>query len=902
MKSSSNSSSSTSHVNIKTSSYHKKALAEIKDSLTPFISTYDNKTHKFGDDNKPPPLPPKTYKNKTLVKDGKGEDLILGCKKSPVEFCHQFRPILYYHAGAPSLPNHPRPSHVKEISDQVKEISGQHNLVQNTEFTSKNLLLFTESKLSGSPNKLDAINRNNQEPEVSPIFIKSKNPLVIKSVKSTHVQKPVLQQATCPKNIGDNQNSEIVNAQICNSVKIDQICRNDLRKHCPGVLSGDSSPKIVDAKCKFSTNNSCRADGLKPGKLNRICKYPPKVEVLNGELGEQNIDDESGQLYKAKVIEDSKKSSSASQHLKPGKLNRMCKYPPKVEVLKVELGEKNIGDESRLLHSLKSSSQHFPHTVPKTNKDVFKDQENSNVNQEDQMFFKNDKIEEASAGFEKVYKHPPHSEVPKSTTGTNFDINISKAPTTNILLQDNHTKCQLPKTIYQSFIPRKSSKHKYKIQKHTSQNFKLFLEQNLAKLLKSQKQRQRRRYQLEKEMTKLALNSLTKHQMRQMLYQKESNYIRLQRTKLRKSMFKKIHHLGTGAFGTVSLVRKLDTGGLYAMKILNKQDVLNKNQIGHVVAERDVLAEADNDWVVKLYFSFQDFRNLYLIMEYVPGGDLMGLLVKFEVFQEPFARFYIAELVLAIESVHKIGFIHRDIKPDNVLIDGNGHIKLTDFGLCTEERTHGCNYLEVQLAKTCEPQFSNDDTDNYGVHLVYSLVGTPNYTAPEILQKRGYTKLCDWWSLGVILYEMLVGQPPFAAPTISETQHKLLNWKKHLHIPNKPNISPVSKNLIQRLLSDPGERLGQTVDDIKNHQMFLDLDFDGLRQQPAPYIPKIDFDTDVSNFDAKSGKVSTGGDGDVGRTFYGLFGYTFRRFFDDAPEVLGDFDVDEEGLRRSIYV
>ncbi|CAL1270915.1 unnamed protein product [Larinioides sclopetarius] len=131
------------------------------------------------------------------------------------------------------------------------------------------------------------------------------------------------------------------------------------------------------------------------------------------------------------------------------------------------------------------------------------------------------------------------------------------------------------------------------------------------------------------------------------------------------------------------------------MKTLRKSDVLKRNQVAHVKAERDILAEADNEWVVKLYYSFQDDENLYFVMDFIQGGDLMSLLIKLGVFSEELARFYIAELVLAVESVHKMGFIHRDIKPDNILIDRDGHIKLTDFGLCTGFRwTHNSKYYQ----------------------------------------------------------------------------------------------------------------------------------------------------------------------------------------------------------------
>ena len=233
------------------------------------------------------------------------------------------------------------------------------------------------------------------------------------------------------------------------------------------------------------------------------------------------------------------------------------------------------------------------------------------------------------------------------------------------------------------------------VRNYSPQAYKFFMEQHVENLMKSHQQRITRRIQLEQEMTKVKLSNEAQLQMRRMLQQKESNYIRMRRSKMNKDMFHKIKTLGVGAFGEVTLVRKKDVHQLYAMKTLRKSEVLKRNQVAHVKAERDILAEADNEWVVKLYYSFQDRDNLYFVMDYVPGGDLMGLLIKLEIFEEPLACFYIGELVLAIESVHKMGFIHRDIKPDNILIDREGHIKLTDFGLCTGFRwTHNSKYYQ----------------------------------------------------------------------------------------------------------------------------------------------------------------------------------------------------------------
>lgn len=213
--------------------------------------------------------------------------------------------------------------------------------------------------------------------------------------------------------------------------------------------------------------------------------------------------------------------------------------------------------------------------------------------------------------------------------------------------------------------------------------FKLYMEQHVENVMKSYHKRLQRRRQLEEEMEALHLSEKEKDHCRSFLFRKESIYNRLKRTRMNQSLFETVTILGRGAFGDVSLVRRRDSGVLYAMKTLRKKDVLRRKQVAHVKAERDLLAEADSNWVVKLYYSFQDLQCLYFVMEYIAGGDLMGLLVKLKIFDHAMAQFYTAELVLAIESVHQLGYIHRDIKPDNILVGLNGHIKLTDFGLCT---------------------------------------------------------------------------------------------------------------------------------------------------------------------------------------------------------------------------
>lgn len=436
--------------------------------------------------------------------------------------------------------------------------------------------------------------------------------------------------------------------------------------------------------------------------------------------------------------------------------------------------------------------------------------------------------------------------------------------------------------------------------------FKFFMEQHIENIFKSYHQRMQRRMKLEQEMAKRGLDEATSEQMRRILYQKESNFLRIKRAKMHKDLFQTVKPLGIGAFGVVSLVRKVDTKKLYAMKTLRKADVLRRNQVAHVKAERDILAEADNEWVVKLFFSFQDSENLYFVMEYIPGGDMMSLLIKLGTFPEHLTLFYISELVCAIESVHKMGFIHRDIKPDNILIGGDGHIKLTDFGLCTGFRwTHDSKrYLpkgQHQRHHSMEPgQWEDEDPvkplelrrlREHDRSIAHSLVGTPNYIAPEILRRVGYKQLCDWWSVGVIMYEMMVGQPPFMAPTPSETQHKIVNWSQYLHIPRHAAsaMSRAASDLILRFCCDPSDRIGKNgIDEIKSHPFFSAIDWSvGIRNYEPPYIPKIMYDADTSNFDpipqsqlqrlqSKKRDVSSLPKGQPEHAFYE---WTFIRFY-----------------------
>ncbi|XBW36696.1 hypothetical protein QEN19_002271 [Hanseniaspora menglaensis] len=355
------------------------------------------------------------------------------------------------------------------------------------------------------------------------------------------------------------------------------------------------------------------------------------------------------------------------------------------------------------------------------------------------------------------------------------------------------------------------------------------------------------------------------------LGKKESQFLRLRRTRLSLEDFKTVKVIGKGAFGEVRLVQKVDTGKIYAMKTLLKSEMFKKDQLAHVKAERDVLAGADSPWVVSLYYSFQDPQYLYLIMEFLPGGDLMTMLIRWQIFTEDVTRFYMAECILAIEAIHKLGFIHRDIKPDNILIDIKGHIKLSDFGLSTGfHKTHDSNYYKKLLTKETEEKFQpqTQQQKQDAIHMTmtnrqqmqtwrktrrlmaYSTVGTPDYIAPEIFLYQGYGQECDWWSLGAIMYECLIGWPPFCSETPHETYKKIMSFEHSLQFPDDIHVSYEAEDLIRRLLTHSDQRLGRHggADDIKKHPFFRGVDWNTIRQVEAPYIPKLSSITDTRFF------------------------------------------------------
>ncbi|XP_043227647.1 rho-associated protein kinase 1-like isoform X1 [Amphibalanus amphitrite] len=294
--------------------------------------------------------------------------------------------------------------------------------------------------------------------------------------------------------------------------------------------------------------------------------------------------------------------------------------------------------------------------------------------------------------------------------------------------------------------------------------------------------------------------------------------------------FSLIKVIGRGAFGEVQLVRHNSTRQVYAMKLLSKYEMIKRSDSAFFWEERDIMAHANSDWIVKLHYAFQDGRYLYMVMDYMPGGDLVNLMSNYDV-PEKWARFYTAEVVLALDAIHSMGFVHRDVKPDNMLLDQHGHLKLADFGTCMK-------------------------MDKDGLVRSDTAVGTPDYISPEVLKSQGgdgvYGRECDWWSVGVVLYEMLVGDTPFYAESLVGTYGKIMDHKNALQFPDDVELTNDAKNLICGFLTDRSQRLGRDgVAEIKAHRFFLDDNwtYDTIRECPPPKVPELAGDDDTSNFD-----------------------------------------------------
>uniref|UniRef100_A0A0K0ETV1 Ribosomal protein S6 kinase n=1 Tax=Strongyloides venezuelensis TaxID=75913 RepID=A0A0K0ETV1_STRVS len=305
--------------------------------------------------------------------------------------------------------------------------------------------------------------------------------------------------------------------------------------------------------------------------------------------------------------------------------------------------------------------------------------------------------------------------------------------------------------------------------------------------------------------------------------------VRKQGEKATASHFELLKVLGQGSFGKVFLVRKIkgkNTGKLYAMKVLKKATLKVRDRV-RTKMERDILAQINHPFIVKLHYAFQTEGKLYLILDFLRGGDLFTRLSKEFMFTEDDVKFYLAELVLALEHLHSLGIVYRDLKPENVLLDSDGHINVTDFGLCKESI--------------------------YEDSKAYSFCGTVEYMSPEVVNRRGHTTVADWWSLGVLMYEMLTGHLPFQGENRRETMSQILNAK--LTMP--PLLSPEAQNLLRCLFKrNPTRRLGSGPDGVKNiksHSFFATIDWEKLlkKEIDPPFKPAVIGMDETTYFDSE---------------------------------------------------
>ncbi|KAK5998822.1 Serine/threonine-protein kinase sid2 [Cladobotryum mycophilum] len=302
-----------------------------------------------------------------------------------------------------------------------------------------------------------------------------------------------------------------------------------------------------------------------------------------------------------------------------------------------------------------------------------------------------------------------------------------------------------------------------------------------------------------------------------------------------------------GGYGQVFLAQKKDTREVCALKVMSKKLLFKLDEVRHVLTERDILTTAQSDWLVRLLYSFQDDKNIYLAMEYVPGGDFRTLLNNTGVLSNRHARFYIAEMFCSVDALHKLGYIHRDLKPENFLVDSTGHVKLTDFGLAAgvlapskiesmRIKLEQASETPVPFGKPIEQRTVAERRESYrtmrenDVNYAKSIVGSPDYMAPEAL----------------------TGFPPFAGATPDETWRNLKHWKEVLKRPvwEDPNyfLSNRTWSFITTCINSRTRRFSN-IKDIFAHQYFAEVDWETLRQTRAPFVPELDSETDAGYFD-----------------------------------------------------
>eukprot|EP00562_Extubocellulus_spinifer_P013585 CAMPEP_0178556954 /NCGR_PEP_ID=MMETSP0697-20121206/9643_1 /TAXON_ID=265572 /ORGANISM="Extubocellulus spinifer, Strain CCMP396" /LENGTH=597 /DNA_ID=CAMNT_0020190007 /DNA_START=247 /DNA_END=2040 /DNA_ORIENTATION=+ len=465
---------------------------------------------------------------------------------------------------------------------------------------------------------------------------------------------------------------------------------------------------------------------------------------------------------------------------------------------------------------------------------------------------------------------------------------------------------------------------------------KELLQRRYSQLQRNQQRKADRRLTLEKRMSVAdGLAESQKRVLRTELARGEVQAEKEFRRRVTPADFEPLAVIGRGAFGEVTLVRRCRssntttaaTGGgnnaaesvaygkVYALKSMNKDRMVRKNQVHHIKAEREALSMADEryQWLTHLHYSFQDETTLYMVLEYMPGGDLMSLLIREDTFSEEATKFLMAEAAHAISAIHALGYIHRDVKPDNFLIDADGHLKLTDLGLCKRvgdvcpDESPTAVLRAYRRTSSRKGFFCDDDdsapaspqscittfSDEIGLHalacddleeptstcnttawhrhdrdhlvtpernenrrqLAKTVVGTPDYIAPEVLTadsgSNTYDCSVDWWSLGCIMFECLAGYPPFYSDEPVSTCRKILRWRETLRIPSRTRnrLSTECIDFLSCLITDSCRRVGSTTHpdtefgtngfaQIVNHPWYSGFDWDNLGKGKGPLLPR----------------------------------------------------------------
>ena len=327
--------------------------------------------------------------------------------------------------------------------------------------------------------------------------------------------------------------------------------------------------------------------------------------------------------------------------------------------------------------------------------------------------------------------------------------------------------------------------------------------------------------------------------------------------------FDALTELGAGSFGVVTLVRCKQTLNEFALKRIRKDGMSKKNHRERALAERKILSGFHNEWVVTLFYTFQDQDYLYLVMEYLPGGSLLSHMTGRHRFSESVTAFYTAELTEAVHSVHRLGFIHRDIKPENIMLTADGHLKLIDFGLCKFDATHQC--------------FGSHSSCPRGKVDLRSSVGTPQYMAPEVLE-RTYDQACDYWSVGVIAFECITGKSPFRdqheEPCTKYILDKVRNFRQHVKIPDP--ISVEAAHFLKNLICEAPRRM--RYEEIRAHAFLSRVSWSRLRESKAPIQPGM-----VQTGCASPGLPLYKPEGIKKDPNMEFVGYTYTRVVESAP-------------------